>query len=152
MKPLTSPITSRRRPPIAAKHYAVGLGGVAAFDVPADFVEVRECLPVQSDRQLGYFGDCRYVAFRFEPRAEDVIWSDERSFGIATGAWQRFADEVEPLADLYSVNVGNLTSVGTHVLVIDRVRATCYFAPRASAEAFLASRRQLLPAATRQVG
>jgi hypothetical protein len=145
VKPLTSNVTSRRPPLPAAKHFAIGLAGAAVPEIPADFVEVRECLPVQSDRQLGYFGDGRFVAFRYEPRAEDVMWCDERSFGIATGAWQRFSDEIEPLADLYGVNVGSHARSADHVLVVDRVRSTCYFAPRASAEAFLSRRRELMP-------
>lgn len=141
MKPLTTTVMSRRPPsparPVAAAH------GLA--DLPADFVELSEYLPSHSDRQLGYFGDCRFAAFRYEPRAEDVMWCDERSFGIATGAWQRFLDEVEPLADLYGVNVGSHGRSAEHVLVFDRVRSTCYFAPRASAEAFLARRRESMP-------
>lgn len=150
MKPLLSNVTSRRRPPAApAKHFVVGLGGAAVPEIPADFIEVRECLPVQSDRQMGYFGEGRFVAFRFEPRAEDVMWCDERSFGVATGGWMRFADEIEPLAELYGVNVGSHARQADHVLVLDRVRSTCYFAPRASAEAFLARRRELMPVASR---
>jgi hypothetical protein len=142
VKPLTSTVLSRR-PPVTAKPLAAMRG---AFDLPGDFVELSECLPSHSDRQLGYFGDCRFVAFRYEPRAEDVMWCDERSFGIATGAWQRFLDEVEPLADLYGVNVGSHGRSAEHVLLYDRVRHTCYFAPRASAEEFLARRRELMPA------
>jgi hypothetical protein len=145
VKPLTTTVLSRR-PPAAAKKPAAARGFA---DLPADFVELSECLPAASDRQLGYFGDGRFVAFRYEPRAEDVMWCDERSFGIATGAWQRFLDEIEPLADLYGVNVGNHGRSADHVLVIDRVRLTCYFAPRASAEAFLTHRRELMPARSR---
>lgn len=141
MKPLTSTILSRR-PPASANPMAAAQ---AMPELPSDFVELSECLPARSERQLGYFGDARFVAFRYEPRAEDVMWCDDRSFGIATGAWQRFLDEVEPLADLYGVNVGNHGRSAEHVLVFDRVRHTCYFAPRASAEAFLAHRRELMP-------
>lgn len=142
VKPLTSTVMSRR-PPASAKPIAPAQGYA---DLPADFVELSECLPARSERQLGYFGEGRFVAFRYEPRAEDVMWSDERSFGIATGGWQRFLDEVEPLADFYGVNVGSHGRSADHVLVFDRVRHTCYFAPRASAEAFLARRRELIPA------
>lgn len=142
MKPLTSTVVSRR-PPAPAKPFVAAKG---FSELPADFVELSECMPSHSDRQLGYFGDGRFVAFHYEPRAEDVMWRDERSFGIATGAWQRFLDEVEPLADFYGVNVGSHGRSAEHVLVFDRVRLTCYFAPRASAEAFLAHRRELMPA------
>lgn len=146
MKPLTSNVTSRRWPMPATRFAGGSSAAIAAAPaIPADFIELSECLPIQSDRQLGYFGDARYVAFRYEPRAEDVMWCDERSFGIATGAWQRFADEVEPLAELYGVNVGSHARAADYVLVIDRTRAICYFAPRPSAEAFLARRRELMP-------
>ena len=138
---------SRRSPFPANSSFAAPAGQT---DLPADFVELSECLPAHSDRQLGYFGDGRFVAFRYEPRAEDVMWSDERSFGIATGAWQRFFDEVEPLAELYGFNLGNHGRPAADVLVFDRVRRTCYFAPRASAEAFLARRRQLAPLAAKR--
>ena len=143
MKPLTSTVLSRR-PPAPAKSVAAAQ---TIGRIPADFIELSECLPARSERQMGYFGDSRFVAFHYEPRAEDVMWRDERSFGIATGAWQRFLDEVEPLAELYGVNVGNHGRSAQDVLVFDRVRLTCYFAPRASAEAFLARRRDLMPQA-----
>ena len=114
-------------------------------DIPGDFIEIVDCLPAQIDRQLGYFGQCRFVAFRFEPRAEDVMWNDERSFGISTGAWQMFHREISSLAGLYDVNVGSEQQMADHVLLCDRVKVTAYFAPRASAEAFLARRREILP-------
>jgi hypothetical protein len=114
-------------------------------EVPSDFVEIFDCLPAQIDRQLGYFGHCRFVCFRYEPRAEDVMWTDEKSFGIATGGWQTFNREVQSLAGLYDVQVGSDKAPATHVLVYDRVRLAFYFAPRATAEAFLARRRQLIP-------
>jgi V8-like Glu-specific endopeptidase len=114
-------------------------------DIPDEFVEIVDCLPAQIDRQLGYFGQCRFVAFRYEPRAEDVMWTDERSFGISTGAWQLFYREISSLAGIYDVNVGGENDTAEQVLVCDRVKVTAYFAPRTSAEAFLARRRELLP-------
>ena len=120
-------------------------GAGLAADVPDDFVEILDALPSNIDRQLGYFGHARYVCFRFEPRAEDVIWTDEKTFGIATGAWQAFHQEVHPLADLYDVNVGADNRPAADVLVFDRVKLATYFAPRLSAESFLARRRELLP-------
>jgi hypothetical protein len=113
--------------------------------MPPEFVEILDSLPVQIDRQLGYFGRSRFVAFRYEPRAEDVMWSDESSFGIATGAWQAFHDDVQPIANLYDMNVGGEKKPAEHVLLYDRVRATGYFAPRQTAEAFLERRRALMP-------
>jgi hypothetical protein len=120
-------------------------GGAASAQVPDDFVEILDCLPAQIDRQLGYFGNSRFVCFRYEPRAEDVMWTDEKSFGIATGAWQIFHREISSLADLYSVHVGSDKGAGSDVLVYDRVRLAAYFTPRESAEAFLARRRDLVP-------
>jgi len=119
--------------------------GAGLGQLPQDFVEVVDCLPSQIDRQLGYFGNSRFVCFRYEPRAEDVIWTDEKSFGIATGGWQVFNREVQSLADLYDVQVGSDKAQADDVLVYDRVRLASYFAPRASAEAFLAQRRELIP-------
>src|SRR6476646_7641471 len=116
--------------------------GGASMDAGSDgFVEIVDCLPAQIDRQLGYFGNSRFVCFRYEPRAEDVMWTDEKSFGIATGAWQTFHREVGSLADLYDVQLGSDKGPGSDVLVYDRVRLAAYFAPRESAEAFLARRR-----------
>lgn len=143
MKSLTSH-SSFRRTPAHTNRFG---GAVAPAEIPYDFVELSECLPSQTDRLLGYFGDARFVAFRYEPRAEDVMWRDERSFGISTGAWQAFSDEVQPLADLYDVNVGGSGRQAEHVLVFDRVRSTAYFAPRQSAENFLSHRRQVMPGA-----
>jgi hypothetical protein len=114
-------------------------------EVPGDFVELFDCLPSQIDRQLGYFGQSRFVCFRYEPRAEDVMWTDEKSFGIATGGWQTFSREVQSLAGLYDVQVGSDKASATDVLVYDRVMLVAYFAPRTSAEAFLSRRRQLIP-------
>jgi hypothetical protein len=113
--------------------------------MPSEFVEILDTLPAQIDRQLGYFGRSRFVAFRYEPRAEEVMWSDELSFGIATGAWQAFHDDVQPIASLYDVNVGSEKQPADHVLLYDRVRTTAYFAPRQAAEVFLERRKTLIP-------
>ena len=124
----------------------LGSGVGCAWEVPVDFVELVECLPSNLDRQLGYFGGGRFVAFHYEPRADDVIWRDERSFGIGTGAWQTFGQEVQPLAEMYDVNLGSNQRAADHVLVFDRVRLTAYFAPKSCAEAFLTRREALVPA------
>lgn len=117
----------------------------AGDSMPADFIEILDTLPAQIDRQLGYFGRARFVAFRYEPRAEDVMWSDESSFGIATGAWQVFHDDVRPIADLYDVNVGGEKEPADSVLLYDRIRGIGYFAPREAAASFLERRKSLLP-------
>jgi hypothetical protein len=72
------------------------------------------------------------------------MWRDDRSFGIATGAWQVFFDDIVPLAEFYGVNAGNHGRAAQHVLIFDRVRHTAYFAPRESAEAFLSHRGELM--------
>lgn len=130
----------RRLPSTPAQFRAAG-----DAEVPGDFIEVVDCLPPRIDRQLGYFRERRFVTFRYESRAQDVIWQDEQTFGISTGAWQAFIDEIEPLAESYGVNLGSDSRSAEHVLVCDRVRLTTYLAPRDSAEAFLNRRRQLLP-------
>jgi hypothetical protein len=130
-----------RRHQVAPAH---SFAGVIDPEIPFDFVELAECLPPKNDRQLGYFGDSRYVAFRYEPRAEDVMWVDDRSFGIATGGWQVFFDDILPLAEFYDVNVGNHGRAAEHLLVFDRVRHTAYFAQRESAETFLSRRSELV--------
>jgi hypothetical protein len=117
----------------------------ASDSMPSEFVEILDTLPAQIDRQLGYFGRARFVAFRYEPRAEDVMWSDESSFGIATGAWQIFHDDVEPIANLYDVNIGGEKKQAESVLLYDRIRATGYFASRQAAEAFLERRKAVMP-------
>ena len=73
------------------------------------------------------------------------MWSDESSFGIATGAWQVFHDDVQPIADLYDVNVGGEKKPADSVLLYDRIRAIGYFAPRQAAEAFLERRKAVMP-------
>jgi hypothetical protein len=141
VKQLISNTTRFRPTPTHTNRFA----NLGTAQLPEDFVELIECLPPRSERELGYFGDARYVAFRYEPRAEDVMWRDDRSFGISTGAWQAFLDEIQPLADLYDVNVGSNGRPATHVLLIDRTCQSAYFAPRESAEGFLAHRRDLMP-------
>ena len=64
MKPLLSSATSRR--PI--KHVNRFAASFATSDLPDDFVELSECLAGQTDRHFGYFGNSRFVAFRYEPR------------------------------------------------------------------------------------
>src|SRR5579864_7929150 len=104
-----TPLAYRTRFPMLRRSASVlasdQLRAPMTSEVPLDFVEIIDCLPPNIDRKLGYFGDARYVTFHYEPRAEDVIWKDDRTFGIATGAWSAFADEIRPLADAYGVNV-----------------------------------------------
>src|SRR3954454_8905649 len=50
------------------------------------------------DRALGYFGEARYVCFRYEPRGEEVVWNDGRTYGFGSGGWQPFLGHVIPAA------------------------------------------------------
>lgn len=116
-------------------------------EMPEDSIEILDPLPPRIDRLLGYFGQERFVAFHYEPRAQDVMWSDGRSFGIATGAWQELHREIRPLAELYDVNPGSDGRDAEHVLLCDRIRRTACFASRKSAREFLEHRRAILPCA-----
>ena len=129
--------------------------GVRA-EVPADFAAVSECLPVSLDRRLGYLGQSRYVMFGQGPGSGTLAWSDGRSAATAPGAWRVFSDEVGSMAESYGADVlgeeagpaGDgepCVAPATHVLVLDRTTCTPYFAPRRSAEQFLARRAALLP-------
>src|SRR4051812_37286992 len=89
------------------------------------------------DRELGYFGQDRFVMFYYEPRGQDVIWVDGRSSGFGTGGWQYFLDEIEPLARRLGVDAGSTTSRGRHALIIDRHFGQAYFAERDDAQAFV---------------
>ena len=90
------------------------------------------------DQKLGYHGQDRFVIFYYEPRGEEVIWRDSRSYGFATGAGQLFIDELEPVADHHKVDVGGEGSPCTHVLLIDRVDRRAYFVEKGEAIKFLA--------------
>ena len=49
--------------------------------VPSTFIELSERLR-SMDRRLGYYGQERFVFFYYEPRGEEVIWNDGRSYGF----------------------------------------------------------------------
>jgi hypothetical protein len=107
--------------------------------VPASFVELSSAARQQQccDRELGYFGQDRFVMFYYEPRGQDVIWVDARSSGFGTGGWRCFLDEIEPLARRHGVDAGNVNSRGRHALVVDREIGQAYFAERDEARAFV---------------
>jgi hypothetical protein len=115
-------------------------------EVPADFTSLAEPLPAGLDRRLGYPGERRFVAFRYEPRGEEVIWDDGHTYGFGTGGWSAFLDRVAPLAARYGVDLGIEPNVATPrrrpthhtaVLLLDRTGGCAYFAGRASTERFL---------------
>lgn len=109
-------------------------------DVPADFVLLAEPLPAGVDRGLGYVGERRFVAFRYETRAEEVMWDDGHTYGFGAGGWCIFLDRIAPLAARYGTDVGlgGAGSCRADVLVLDRATGSVYFASRASADQFLA--------------
>ena len=109
----------------------------AALPSPVEVLAGFQAAPPQSslaslDRSLGYFGDARYVCFRYEPRGEEVVWNDGRSYGFGAGGWQSFLDHVAPAAK--TCGVDRLADV----LVVDRTDRRAYFATRQTAEAFVA--------------
>lgn len=106
-----------------------------------DFVSIGQQINPRIDRQLGYFGDARFVLFYYEPRGEEVIWKDGRSYGFGTGAWDTFFREIAPLAESHGVRVGDNASAGKDVLLVDRVRRSAYFAQRDRAERLVAEQR-----------
>ena len=72
------------------------------------------------DHKLGYRGRDRLVLFYYEPRGDEVVWRDSRSYGFSTGAGPLFLDELAPVADLHRVNVGHGGAPAVHALLIDR--------------------------------
>ena len=102
------------------------------------FIKLTGLLQRRIDRALGYFGQSRFVFFYFEPRGEEVVWNDGRSYGFATGAWLTFGERVIPLARRCGAHVGDGDGRGEHVLLIDRVTGHAYFAPRDLAERLVA--------------
>src|SRR5438270_6256488 len=91
-----------------------------AFTREGAFVQLPSDQLPCLDRQLGYFGDARYVSFRYELRGEEVIWDDGHCYGFGAGAWQVFLTDVAPLAQKCGVGVGVDDPQATHALLIDR--------------------------------
>jgi hypothetical protein len=114
-------------PPVENSHEPEGLFASA---VPASFLKLTGRLQQRIDRTLGYFGQSRFVFFYYEPRGQEVIWNDGRSYGFATGGWQTFGEQVIPLARSIGAHVGDIDARGDHVLLVDRVSGQAYFAPK----------------------
>jgi hypothetical protein len=108
-------------------------------------VQLPHGLSRSIDRKLGYMGHARLVSFHYEPRGEEVVWNDGRSYGFGSGGWLAFGDEIAPLAERYGVDLGSDDGPGDHVLVIDRSTRHAYFAQRAAAEAIVAGQGLPLP-------
>ncbi|MFI5378685.1 MAG: hypothetical protein ACHRHE_05270 [Tepidisphaerales bacterium] len=90
------------------------------------------------DRRLGYIGERRFVFFCYEPRGEEVLWNDGRSYGFGFGGWQTFIDHVVPAAAARGLNVGSSDRPADQVLVVDRVLREACFSDRDSAEVLVA--------------
>jgi hypothetical protein len=99
------------------------------------------------DRRLGYFGEARFVMFYYEPRGEEVLWNDGRSYGFASGAWCMFTERIIPLAVRHGFNLGpgaaggtsgggQAAAAATDALVVDRLTGRAYFARRDAALRF----------------
>lgn len=107
--------------------------------VPSDFVKLSEPVLAWIDRKLGYFGNDRFVLFYYEPRGEEVVWKDGRSYGFGTGAWCAFHEQIAPLFNRYAADLGKCEAPDDHALVIDRQTRRAYFAQRQKAEEFLST-------------
>jgi hypothetical protein len=116
--------------------------------VPPSFLKLSSAARQQQccERELGYFGQDRFVMFYYEPRGQDVIWADSRKSGFGTGGWQYFLDVIEPMARRMGVDAGNTTSRGKHALIVDRDFGQAYYADRQEAEAFVTQSRRAMSA------
>lgn len=106
--------------------------------LPSNAVELIELRSASIEHRLGYFRNEPFVIFGYCPGGEEVIWKDGHSSGFGAGGWKIFLQEIAPLAARRGASVGDLTSAGTHVLLMDRIRGAIYATPRESAEEFLA--------------
>jgi hypothetical protein len=114
--------------------------------VPSGFSKLSDRLQQSIDRQLGYFGQDRFVMFYYEPRGAEVVWTDSQSCGFGTGAWRVFLDEIEPLARRDGADLGTAEARGRHGLIVDRAYGHTYFAEQREARAFLSQQRRALSA------
>jgi hypothetical protein len=131
--------------PIDAGRWSGPGSGTASGPPPPDAIELPELRRAAIENRLGYFGDEAFVLFGYCPGGGEVIWKDGRSSGFGTGGWNAFLQEFAPLAARRGASIGDLTSVGTHVLLMDRIRGGVYAVPRESAEQFLARANGLPP-------
>lgn len=111
---------------------ATGAGTLCLL--PSDVVELIELRSASIEHRLGYFRNEPFVMFGYCPGGGEVMWKDGHSSGFGTGGWKIFLQEIAPLAARQGASLGDLTSAGTHVLLMDRIRGTVYAAPRESAE------------------
>lgn len=100
---------------------------------------------VSIEHRLGYFRDDPIILFGYCPGGGEVIWKDGHSSGFGTGGWRTYLWEIAPLAARRGAFLGNISAVGSHVIVLDRAEQKVYAAPRPAAEAFLARAYDLPP-------
>ncbi len=108
-----------------------------APDIPHEFLRLPQGLQQPIDRRLGYFGQGRFVFFYYEPRGDEVMWNDGRTYGFGTGGWEMFHQDIAPLAEQHGMNVGVSGRRAEHALVLDRERREAYLAEREAAEEFV---------------
>lgn len=117
-----------------------------ASAVPSGFSKLSDRLQQSIDRQLGYFGQDRFVMFYYEPRGAEVVWTDSQSCGFGTGGWRIFLDEIEPIARQDGADLGTAETRGRHGMVVDREYGRAYYADQGEARAFLAQQRRAMSA------
>jgi hypothetical protein len=106
--------------------------------LPPEAIELIQWRSASIENRLGYFRDEPLVIFGYCPGGGEVIWKDGHSSGFGTGSWKVLLYEIAPLAACRGVNLGSINSAGTHVLLMDRVKARLYAVPRTVAEDLLA--------------
>ena len=119
-----------------------GSGGAAHVALPARRMsaseELTELRGVTIEAKLGYFGSEDLVIFGYCPGGGEVVWKDGRSSGFGTGGWAIFLQEIVPLAARRGADLGGMSRVGTHVLLMNRSGGKIYVVRREAAEGFLA--------------
>jgi hypothetical protein len=98
---------------------------------------ISDLLESLTDRSLGYRGHDRLVLFYYEPRGQEIMWRDQRSYGFGVGGWRAYQQQLAPLARSYGVSIGDDRAHGCYVLLLDRQLGLAYFVPRRSAESLV---------------
>lgn len=115
------------------QHYHSFEFGGTPTGVPPQFMRVSDGLPAWAEYRLGYTGDARFVAFRYDPAIGSVIWEDGRERGPAAGAAFTAIDQIIPWAAL-----GRIGPLSRGVLVVDRRERIVYVVQQEHAARFLA--------------
>jgi hypothetical protein len=111
-------------------------------ELPMDWRLIQGVFPVGFDRQLGYRGPARFVAFWWNDDEDDVACNDGKTVTASTGQWEFWTTTIAPNSPFFrgrfGAHLGATEEPATHVLVWDRLRQLCYIAEKESAEEFLA--------------